>query len=175
MAIENETIAEIIAEMRSDANADDYTPDGILGQTLNCLADRLEAAHKRECEKMLSCGTRSTKEAARIIMRNGAVNAAKFYEAQLSIKADILKRRSENVWYITDSDILEKIDAALAAPARICDVLGEEAMINIVKSEIGKHVPMATDHERKIAEMAATAALATAYATVSIKESEAAK
>ena len=69
--------------------------------------------------------------------------------------------------------VYEMATAALAAPARICDVLGEEAMINIVKSETGKHVPMATDHERKIAEMAATAALATAYATVSIKESEA--
>lgn len=48
MAKENETITEIIAEMRSDANADEYTPDGILGQKLNYIADRLEAAHKRE-------------------------------------------------------------------------------------------------------------------------------
>lgn len=63
-------------------------------------------------------------------------------------------------------------DAALAEQPRICDVLGEEAMINIVKSEIGARVPMATDLERKIAEIAATAALATAYATAPIQESE---
>ena len=49
-------------------------------------------------------------------------DCAKLREAMLSIKADILKRRSENVWYITDSDILEKIDAALAAPPRNCDM-----------------------------------------------------
>ncbi len=48
-------------------------------------------------------------------------DAAKMREALVSIKAGILKRRSENAWYITDSDILEKINAALAAPARNCD------------------------------------------------------
>lgn len=47
MATDIETVADIIAEMRSDANADDYTPDGILGQKLNYIADRLEAARKR--------------------------------------------------------------------------------------------------------------------------------
>ncbi len=45
----------------------------------------------------------------------------KLREAMLSVKADILKRSSENVWYITVSDIIEKIDAALAAPPRNCD------------------------------------------------------
>ena len=52
MAKENETVAGIIAEMRGDANADDYTPDGILGQKLNYIADRLEAAHKREAKSI---------------------------------------------------------------------------------------------------------------------------
>ena len=55
MATDIETIADIIAEMRSDANADEYTPDGILGQKLNYIADRLEAARKRErgdCAKL---------------------------------------------------------------------------------------------------------------------------
>ena len=46
----------------------------------------------------------------------------KLCETALAIRADILKRRSENCWYATDSDILEKIDAALAAPPRQCDV-----------------------------------------------------
>ena len=51
-----------------------------------------------------------------------ANNNAKLREAALAIRADILKRRSENCWYATDSDILEKIDAALAVPPRNCDV-----------------------------------------------------
>lgn len=50
-----------------------------------------------------------------------ASNNAKLREAALAIRADILKRRSENCWYATDSDILKKIDAALAEPSRVCD------------------------------------------------------
>lgn len=46
----------------------------------------------------------------------------KLRETMLSIRADILKRRSENVWYITDSDILEKINSALAEPVKNCEV-----------------------------------------------------
>jgi len=65
---------------------------------MKTYADQHEAAHKHECG-----------------------DAAKLREAALAIRADILKRRSENCWYATDSDILEKIDAALAAPPRNCD------------------------------------------------------
>lgn len=147
MASENETVADIIAEMRSSANADEYTPDGILGQTLNCLAGRLEAALKREMEavgdvRKLGAALLEIRDAMRVYMSVGGISARRTIETAFEIARD-----------------------ALAAPARICDVLGEEAMINIVKSEIGKRVPKATDHEREIAEMAATAALATAYAT----------
>ena len=67
-------------------------------EILRYYAYELNAAHKHECG-----------------------NAAKLREAALAIRADILKRRSENCWYATDSDILEKIDAALAAPPRNCD------------------------------------------------------
>ena len=38
------TVDEIIAKMRKEASEDESTPDGILGQTLNCLADELEKA-----------------------------------------------------------------------------------------------------------------------------------
>lgn len=47
---EQKTHAEIIARMRSDAEEDKYTPDGILGQTLHSLADSLEAAQRREID-----------------------------------------------------------------------------------------------------------------------------
>ena len=49
---ERETHAAVIAEMRNDANEDEYTPDGILGQLLNCFADRAEVAHKRELDDL---------------------------------------------------------------------------------------------------------------------------
>lgn len=35
-------IREIVARMREDAEGDTYTPDGLLGQSLNCYADELE-------------------------------------------------------------------------------------------------------------------------------------
>ena len=42
------TVDEIIAKMRKDAAEDESTPDGILGQTLNYLADELEKAINEE-------------------------------------------------------------------------------------------------------------------------------
>lgn len=89
---EHETIADIVAEMR-----------GIRVREFQDYADRIEAAHRREVA--------TTKESLAV---GNSGDCAKLREAMLSIKADILKRRSENVWYISDSDILEKIDAALA-------------------------------------------------------------
>lgn len=42
------TVDEIIAKMRKEASEDESTPDGILGQTLNYLADELETAITEE-------------------------------------------------------------------------------------------------------------------------------
>jgi hypothetical protein len=103
MREKQETFAEIIATIR-------YTYPL---EVWNKVANRLEAAHKRELAKIVS---KNWADSGRL------GDAAKLREAMLSIKADILKRRSENFWYITDSDILEKIDAALAASPRNCDV-----------------------------------------------------
>lgn len=157
MADENKTHAEIIAEMRGDGHTGPADALEWMQIKLKYYSDCLEAAHKREMEavgdaKKLGAALLEIRDAMRVYMSVGGISARRTIETAFEIARD-----------------------ALAAPARMCDVLGEEAMINIVKSEIGKHVQMATDHERKIAEMAATAALATAYATVSIKESEAAK
>lgn len=35
-------LKEVIGRMRKDAKDDDYTPDGILGQSLNEYADEIE-------------------------------------------------------------------------------------------------------------------------------------
>ena len=42
------TVDEIIAKMRKEASEDESTPDGILGQTLNYLADELDKAINEE-------------------------------------------------------------------------------------------------------------------------------
>lgn len=42
------TVDEIIAKMRKEASEDESTPDGILGQTLNYLADEIETAITEE-------------------------------------------------------------------------------------------------------------------------------
>ena len=202
MAKEDETIADIIAEKRREAKeirdnlSGDYwdrTESIETAEDIEDEADRLEAAekrmkwtHKKELEtrdaviKTEVAGREAEREAhKREIdrLKRQVGNVAKLRDALSAALDMIFDLQNCHRSPIANSvyAVRRKIKDALAAPARICDVLGEEAMINIVKSEIGKHVPMATDHERKIAEMAATAALATAYATVSIKESEAAK
>jgi hypothetical protein len=89
---DNETTTDIIAWLRKPREGENVH----LTLLRDEIADRLEAAIKRELAKI-------------------EADCAKLREAMLSIKADILKRRSENAWYVSDSDILEKIDAALAA------------------------------------------------------------
>ncbi len=116
MADTQETIADIIAEMRSDANADEYTPDGILGQKLNYLADRLETAHKREMSKIVS------KNAADFGQFG---NAAAMREALVRC-ADIINKfglgEIVNTPMEVICDIEGIINAALSAPPRNCDV-----------------------------------------------------
>ena len=149
---DNETIADIIEEMRRHGqyNIDEEKGKpvyGILtveGKIIKDFADQLDAAHKREVDALKQRCVELVAEVAakdEVIKRlNDAISeeqrrkmataenssavgdCAKLREALVSIKAGILKRRSENVWYITDSDILEKIDAALTAPPRNCDV-----------------------------------------------------
>lgn len=109
MAKENDTIAEIIAEMRGDANADEYTPDGILGQKLNYIADRLEAAYKRErgdCAKLREALLSMKKS----IDDMGAASLDGDPEIMLMSLTQVCARLSA------------RIDAALAAPPRNCDV-----------------------------------------------------
>ena len=101
---EHETIADIIAEMRSDANADEYTPDGILGQKLNYIADRLDAAHKREvgdCAKL--------REAVKAVVDVG-------YPHNFQREAPHIRGYCYDI-----TRAIEKCFAALAAPPRNCD------------------------------------------------------
>jgi len=138
--MKQETHAEIIARMRSDAEEDEYTPDGILGQTLHSLADSLEAAHKREVDALKQRCTELNAEVAakdEVIKRlNDALaeeqrrkmttaenssavgNTAKMREA--------LEQLYEQICYgETEQNVvanMQMIRAALAAPARECDI-----------------------------------------------------
>lgn len=126
----NETIADIIAEMRSDANADEYTPDGILGQTLNCLADRLEAAYKREvattkeslavgnsgdCAKLREVLEAIWKEVYFYAIEEDKQDFAHLHEAMLEDPPEYKDLR--NSFFA----IAHLVDAALVAPPRNCD------------------------------------------------------
>ena len=129
MSENQETTKGILTEMRNLGKLDDESSDKIprrlMGLGLRTYADRIEAAHKREIEKASSCSVRSTKEAARIIIRNGVVNAAKMYEALVNISkyADCAAMRQYDA---TTQHYIEQIrkwvDAALAEPPRNCDV-----------------------------------------------------
>ena len=131
MAKENETVADIIAEMRGDANADEYTPDGILGQKLNYIANRLDAAHKREIEaiaakccqlgRLAGYGASEIKHQQELV-----VNAAKLREALVQVKKKIAhlcgNLNAPGSLVASRMEINGIINAALAAPARNCDV-----------------------------------------------------
>ena len=101
---DNETIADIIAEMRRNfADGNPYFAAG--------LPDRIEAAHKRELSKNVS--------------KNGADfgqlgDAAKLREAMITIR-DKAHEQYINDYGIDTVWIQDVANAALAAPPRNCD------------------------------------------------------
>lgn len=109
----NETIADIIAEMRDwlgDANSYD----------LRSLADRLEAAWKREKSAIeddaLAVG--GIVEASRATAEKSSTvgDAAKLREALKTVK------RYFDGYTVNILELRRKVDAALAAPPRNCEV-----------------------------------------------------
>ena len=106
---DNETITDIIADMRRDADADDITPDCILGQKLNYLADRLEATHKREMSKNVSKNEADFGQLG---------DAAAMCEALRKINGLC----GVGVVEISSFEIGSICDDALSAPPRNCDV-----------------------------------------------------
>ena len=121
----NETHAAVIAEMRKNANEDDFTPDGILGQSLHCFANRAEAAYKREIEEAERRGNHSAMKAVcETIEKVGPLydadsigDSVRLREALMAIKEVNDTRPHDAKGY----EINDIITEALAAPARNCD------------------------------------------------------
>ncbi len=146
-----ETISDIIEEMRSRADAA-FPADVDTMNLLEPLADRLEAAWKRECEK-IAAETRQRSAAdsgcpnvlrdTDIIAQSASIgNAAATREALL--KAWVMLNVCDwpdgvNMYGV--ADILREIDAALALPPRQCDVGTADAQSERFKHEMCDNLP----------------------------------
>ena len=155
------THAEIIARMRSDAEEDEYTPDGILGQTLHSLADELDAAHKREIDEL----KKQVGNAAKLRKAlEKCANMGEQIDCQLgSSDATVYAFRDERC---LAHNISECARAALAAPARNCDVLTPEVLFNEFINEMPEEVKkITTEHERGLIFLAAKGVIDTLFET----------
>lgn len=126
----NETIADIIAEMRDwlgDAN----------GYDLRSLADRLEAAWKRECataEKSLVVGDaaklREALEMMNTLFEQGAICTSSANSAEEMEQIEELYRKTK---------------AALAEPPRNCDKYSHDEARAVAKDYIARMPVAATE------------------------------
>ena len=183
MAKENETIADIIAEMRSDANADEYTPDGILGQKLNYIADRIEAAwgretqaHKKELETRDAviqtevAAREAEREAHKREMKETVRLVSRVAEEMTrgTAKGVAPTRKEVDEWAVRLYDIIDI--TLLAAPPRNCDVHTADELKAMFNSELVSELPIANEHEKNLVSITAMGVIDTLFATATEKE-----
>jgi len=118
----NETIADIVEEMRNRAEAARQYDDGIV-MLLNTLADRIETVYKRETVEVSTRAATFAINKTNEEWRQKLGNAAKLREAAKHVQS-IMERLHDptdknNAEFVR---IWEIVSAALAAPARNCDV-----------------------------------------------------
>ena len=111
---ENETIADIVAEMREDMPR--VVDTRII---LRNYADRIEAAYRRECAEVREIAATTVLEDTKYV----PANAAKLYKA---LKEAVICLRNgcdpdscpteEEIW-----NVIKECEAALAVPLRECD------------------------------------------------------
>lgn len=128
----NETIADIVEEMRNRAEAARQYDDGIV-MLLNTLADRIETVYKRETVEVSTRAATFAINKTNEEWRQKLGNAAKLREAVVKI-IDYLEPirkwtmpTQENGTELTTlfaavDTVYQIANAALAAPARNCDV-----------------------------------------------------
>lgn len=112
--------------------------------TVKELADRLEAAHRRERGDRAKL--REALEAALKTIR-GVINST-------------ISPRSNTVF-----DCRDKLSAALAAPPRNCDVYTADELKVIFNSELVLELPIANEHEKNLVTITATGVIDTLFAT----------
>ena len=132
--LNHETVADIVAEMKADNPVEYYPAEyggGVIPNGTRELADRIEAAHKREreagAEAAQICG-----EIGEMMGREAAchqpvtdchgLNAAAMREALESVRNWCLNRLVNSSHQVTVEGLLSVVNAALSAPPRNCDV-----------------------------------------------------
>lgn len=161
-----ETIADIVAEMRR------YSDFVIVG---NNYCNRIEAAHRRDVDRLNSCIQatvgRSDAEIDRLRreiteLKKKVGNAAKMYEALCEIA-----KRIENICGSDECDDREisKIGAlikqTLAETPRNCDVYTADELKVIFNSELVLELPIANEHEKNLVTITAMGVIDTLFAT----------
>ena len=125
---DNETITDIIADMRRDADADDITPDCILGQKLNYLADRLEAAFKREMSKNVSkngadFGQLGNAAKLREVVGDLLYMAERYVKKTPATESVIFDAKTKKeIRTVNYYGVIAKAQAVRAEPPRNCDM-----------------------------------------------------
>ena len=126
-----ETIADIVAEMRDESHAGDASCLEWVGSKMRSYADRIEAAEKREreagAEAAQICG-----EIGEMVGREAAcrqpvtdchgLNAAAMREALESVRNWCINRLVNSSHQVTIEGLLSVVNTALSKPPRNCDV-----------------------------------------------------
>jgi len=183
---EHETIADIIAEMRDLAeNRDWHNHTGQSNrERVSDLADRLEAAHKREREsadaKIADLQSRVklwTDRADELRKKCDEFYAKSKAAGDCAKLREALKQVNElnDLWFDTftlpdgatsiHDEIEDVISAALAAPPRNCDVYTADELKVIFNSELVSELPIANEHEKNLITITAMRMIDTLFAT----------
>ena len=190
MAKENETITDIIAEMRIFKCRDLST-----GELEECtaiskyLADRLDAAHKRELDALNEqiADLRQqrdlwSKRAAELVEKcneqyaklKQVGDAAKLREALEKVRdahytQEVGGEMCEGFEVEADDGtgrpLICIVENALAAPPRNCDVHTADELKAIFKSELASELPIANEHAKNLVTITAMGVVDTLFAT----------
>ena len=136
MSNEQETISDIVADIRAQNQGlpeDSYALSPLVCDLLS-LADRIEAAAKRECE--------ATSEKS-----SQVCNAAKMREA-LEDAEKVLDDSSHSMYGIPPcmNDLLARIRAALSAPPRNCDLYRTKKELDAAYEKYREYVIMSNSN-----------------------------
>ena len=107
--LNHETVSDIVAEMRDESHAGDASFLEWVGAKMRSYADRIEAAEKRENEKLGNAAT----------MRE-ALEKVMFYLPHFLQYMRLHREEAEAGGYY--ERILEVVNAALSSPPRNCDL-----------------------------------------------------